>query len=483
MAGIRPKLYNKWKVLRPDEIERIHQETMTILSETGVVFQSVSIRELFLSRGAKVEGEKVFIPRHLVTEAIESAPDKFILHGRHPSRDLQFGIGKVYYTNCFGPVRVRDPGMKETRPGTLKDLENFTLLSDCLDNIALCLFHVRPSEIPPSLHDLYCAATMLRITDKHIHFSQDNSTNTETLIAMGRIAAADAGISEPVFSLGGCSTSPLVYSEDVCERFRLAIPQKIPFFVVSGAISGATSPISLAGTLLIQNAEVLAGLTMGQLLSAGAPMAYGCFSGGMDMRTGRFAMGGAELALMQAATVQICEFYGIPFGYGSGGWTDANNSGIQAGFEKAATLLATALSGVEGIHSAAGGMLGGAEIADYVQMMIDDEICDMVNRYLKGIEVCDDTLAVELIGKVGPGGNFLNNDHTASLFRQEHFLPRLLNRDGVRNDSKIYERARERVETLLATHKPKKLSREATEEINALVRNTVERRGFKLDLL
>ena len=279
-----------------------------------------------------------------------------------------------------------------------------------------------------------------------------------------------------MFSMGGCPTTPLVYTEEVCSRLLTAVRKGIPFLIVSGAMAGGTAPVTLAGTLAVQNAEILAGVTLAQLVRPGAPLIYGTFSGGMDMQTGSFVMGGAELALMQAATSQLCDFYRIPFGYGSGGWTDAREPNIQAGLEKACTLLSTALSGVEVIHSAHGGMLGGAEVADYVQVMIDDELCNMVNRYLQGIEVNTETLALDLIKKVGPGGQFLDEEHTARFIRKDHFLPRLLERmtDDMKRDG-ILARAQKEAQEILDNHKPNALSREASEEMDALVEKAVGR--------
>jgi trimethylamine--corrinoid protein Co-methyltransferase len=318
---------------------------------------------------------------------------------------------------------------------------------------------------------------MLKITDKHIHFSQDTATNTDLLIALGEVAAADAGgVEGPIFSMGGCPTTPLVYTGEVCSRLLTAVPKGIPFLIVSGAMAGATAPVTLAGTLVVQNAEILAGVTLAQLLRPGAPLIYGAFSGGMDMQTGNFVMGGPELALMQAATAQLCELYHIPFGYGSGGWTDAHEPNIQAGLEKGCTLLSTALSGVEVIHSAHGGMLGGAEIVDYAQVMIDDELCNMVNRYLQGIEVNTESLALDLIHEVGPGGHFLDTEHTARFVRKEHFLPRLLERmTGNGKSDGILARAEERAQEILDTHQPNALSQEASEEIDALVEKAAQR--------
>jgi len=475
MSGIRPSLAHPWHVLDRQEVQDLHDATLQLLAEVGVVFYSAPALRLLGAHGAQVEGHTVRFSPALVEQALEMAPSKVVLHARNPDRDVVVGQGNIHYTSCFGPVRVRRPGARETIPATLEDLRRFTVLSDALDNVSYCLFHVRPHEVAAEWHDVYSAATMLKITNKHIHFSQDTAANTDLLIALGKVAADDAGVEQPVFSMGGCPTSPLVYTEAVCARLLKAVPEGIPFLIVSGAMAGGTSPASLAGTLLVQNAEILAGVTLAQLVQPGAPLIYGTFSGGMDMRTGGFVMGGAELALMQAATAQICDLYQIPFGYGSGGWTDAREPNVQAGFEKACTLLGAALAGVEVIHSAIGGMLGGAEIADYAQMIVDDELCSMVNRYLRGIEVNELTLALDLIREVGPGGQFLDTTHTARFFRREHFLPRILERaTGQIEVEGILEQAAARAVEILDTHQPDVLGQGAAQEIDELVERAVQ---------
>ncbi len=476
MSGIKPGISQKLQLLTAGEIEQLHDTSINILLETGVLFENERALKVLSSHGVKLDGQRALFQPKLVEKAIESSPERVVLHARNSKYDVVLGEGNVHYTSCYGPVSVRRPGAKKTVPGTLEDLRNFTVLSDALDNVSYCLFHVRPHEVPQKLHDVYCAAEMLKITSKHVHFSQDSAVNTDILIQLGNTAAADASINEgPVFSMGCCPTTPLRYTEDACERFMAAVPEGIPFLIVSGAMAGGTSPATLAGTLAVQNAEILAGVVFAQLIKPGAPVIYGSFSGGMEMRSGNFVMGGAELALMQAATVQICGLYKIPFGYGSGGWTDAPEPGIQAGFEKACTLLTPAMAGVEVIHSAHGGMLGGARIADYAQMMIDDELCSMINRYIRGIEISKETLAFDLIRETGPGGNFLDTPHTAKLFRGEHFLPRLLSRTSNEGGEKdLLEKAEIEVKNILATHQPDRLSTAASRRMDEIVKRAVD---------
>jgi len=474
VSGTSSGLSRIMQVLHPEGVQQIHHATLKLLSEVGVVFQCEQAIDILKSHGAKRDGKVIRFPSRIVKQSIESAPAQVVLHARNKLRNVVLGGGNIHYTSCFGPVLVRKSGNKEAVPGTLDDLKRFTILSDALDNVSYCLFHVRPHEVPTGWHDVYSAATMLKLTGKHIHFSQDDASHTEILIALGETAADASETDGPVFSLGCCPTTPLVYDEDSCMKLLTAVGRGIPFLIVSGAMAGGTSPVTLAGTLVVQNAEVLAGIVLSQAIKPGAPVVYGSFSGGMEMSSGSFVMGGTELALMQGATAQLCRLYKIPFGYGSGGWTDACEPNIQAGFEKGCSLLAAALAGVEVIHSAHGGMLCGAQIADYAQMMIDDELCNMVNRYLYGIQVNDDTLALDIIRNAGPGGNFLESMHTARFFRNEHFLPTLLERSSYEKGfGELLENAAGQAEKVLATHTPDILDQTAVEEIDRIVARAV----------
>jgi trimethylamine---corrinoid protein Co-methyltransferase len=475
MSGVDVRTAGRWQVLWPEQVERLHEATLRLLSEVGVVFHGEEALDVLRLHGVPVDGHTAHFPPRVVRWAIETSPAEVTLHARDPQKSVLLGNGRVHYTSCFGPVRVRPLGSSQTLPATLDDLRRFTILSDALDNVAYCLFHVRPHEVPTGWHDVYSAAAMLSLTGKHIHFSQDTADHTDLLIRLGEVAADAACVEGPVFSLGCCPTSPLSYTGDACVKLLKAVSRGIPFLVVSGAMAGGTSPATLAGTLLVQNAEVLAGVVLAELVQPGAPVIYGTFSGGMDMRSGSFVMGGVELALMQAASAQLCALYHIPLGYGSGGWTDAREPDVQAGLEKAGTLWAAALAGVEVIHSAIGGMLGGAEIADYAQMIVDDELCSMVNRALRGIEVSESTLAYDLIRDVGPGGQFLDTSHTAHHFRKEHFLPRILERvTGEAQIEGILARAGERAGQILETHRPHLLDPAAVREIETLVERAIQ---------
>ena len=472
MSGVTPVLDSQWRVLSERQIDQIHEATLHILGPDGcgVAFKSEAVLSLLKKHGASVDGEIVRFPSKMVEQAIELSPTEVTLAARNPQRDVVLGHGNIHYTSGFGPTDVLDLDDGHLRPATKSDLERFAILADALDNVHYCLLNVHPQDVPQDLLDVVGAAVYFKTTDKHVHVSQNDARNTDVILEMARIAAEEAGVTGPICSMGGCPTSPLVYMPEVCDKFLAAIPRGVPFLIVSGAMAGGTAPVTLAGTLVVQNAEVLAGVVLAQMIKPGAPVVYGSFASNMDMRRGTFVLGGPELALLNAATAQLCRHYGIPFGYGSAGFADSRQPGIQAAVEKASTILAAALSGVEVLHSAVGGLLASAAVVDYAQMMIDDEIASLVNRYIAGIAVTTETLATSLVERIGPGGTFLDTLETAQLFRREHFIPKILERGGPSTENEdIYARARERAQRILSTHVPPKLSEAAVREIDLLL--------------
>ena len=458
------------KVLSEDNVATIHEATLRVLEEVGVIFRDEEVQKLFEKKGATVNGSIVKIPSEMVKESIKRCPSNVVLKARNPDRSVRLGEGKVHYTNGFGATFVLDLNSRKYRKAQLKDLENFTRISDYLENVHYCLKEVIPQDIPPHLVDLYAASVLLKNTDKHVHISIDIVENvdriTDAIMRMADIAASNNENSEkPIFSLGCCPTTPLRYTRDATVKLVKAAEKNIPFLIASGAMAGSTAPVTLAGTLVVQNAEVLAGIVLTQLINSGTPVIYGSFSSPTEMHSGKQILGCPETALLNAATAQLCRSYEIPFGYGTGGIADSPVLDVQAGFEKMLTVLFSSLAGVEVIHDGVSGLLGTAMVASYEQLVIDNEICNMVNRGLSGITVSEETLALDLIKEVGPGGEYITTDHTLKNFRKEFYLSRIANKTSVGKwleygGKEIIENAREKVKEILEVHKPSKLDKD-----------------------
>lgn len=477
MKGIQPRISQTMKVLDDAGINRIHQATLEVLETVGVLFEHQEACSIFRDAGATVDGFLVKLPSGLVERTIETAPCPVTLYARNPEQNVELGQGRVHYTNAFGATWVYDLDDGNPRPATFRDLQDFTRVADYLDNVHYVIAQVQPQDVPNHLMDVYTAYAMFTNTSKHVIPGAATEAQFDVNLELGRIASQGNPCGEvPIFQIGGCSVSPLKYPPQVSSQIIKAAGRNIHCGICNGAMAGGTSPVTLAGTLVVQNAELLAGFALAQLVRPGLPCIYSTFACSMDMGTGKSVLAGPELALMNAATQQLCDFYNLPFGYGTGGHADSPVSGLQAGVEKSSTTLFAALAGVDVIHDGASGLLGGGMLTSFQQLIADDEMCNMINRLMDGIQVDDDTLAVDVIRQVGPGGDFLTTDHTLDHFRREHYLPQVLDRDpastvfeGTHED--ILARSKRKAERILESHRPQRLVPEQEEAMRKIVRD------------
>jgi trimethylamine--corrinoid protein Co-methyltransferase len=232
---------------------------------------------------------------------------------------------------------------------------------------------------------------------------------------------------KPFISMVACPISPFKLDESYGELAVEAAINKIPVVVPAEPLCGATAPITLAGNLVIQNVDTLAGIIMTQLANPGAPVLYGCISSITDLRDMKYLAGAVEMGLMNAAAAQMAQFYKLPY-YATAGMTDSKAIDAQAGYESAITSTLVALAGANFIHDAAG-FVEFCMTASYDKLVVDNEIIGMVMRAVEGIEVSERTLALDEIKKVGPGGHFVSSRHTRKYMRTEQFTPQLSNRD------------------------------------------------------
>jgi len=475
LTDTKPLSTPSTKVLAQSDLEKIHETSLRVLEQVGVKFEDEAALKVFRkNEGATVDGANVKLSRRLVEWTIDQAPGEFILRARNPVYDLALGQRQILHTSAFGATFVCDAESETYRPATLDDLAKYVLLADKLENVHYVLTPFIPQDIPPGIAEIYAAAVQFNNTEKHVGIGVPSSDYLDDVWDMGTLVAEGANVDGPVYSLGATVNSPLVYSAEMSTKMIHAAQHGIPLRVVSGALAGATAPVTLAGALVMQNAEVLAGIALCQLVNPGCPMVYGTFVGGMDMRTGKWAAAGPEMSLINAASAQLCRMYDIPLGYGTGGVTDCRVPDVRAGFEKALTNLGAALCGVEVIHDGVSGLMAGGMAISFEQFIIDNEIANWINRFARGIEVNEDTLAFQVIQEVGPGGQFLDQMHTVSRFRDEHLISPLLDREytlewpASEADGIVFQ-ARRRVQEVLSTHQPPELKPEIKTAIQTIL--------------
>ena len=441
------KLFGSLRILSENDVEKIFAAAVHTLETVGVAFEDPGARERLQAAGASVAGDRVRLPEPLVTTALSASPKRVMLGARMPENSIELGLHRFVTTNGFGTTHVLDSFGGMRREAVAQDMARLTRISDHLEQVGFCQHLVTPADLPQELLDVALPCIVLSNTSKHCHLSSYSARYVDEVFALGEIARDETARDDPVYSLGCCSVSPLRFPAEATILLRKAAGRRIPFLVVSGAVGGVMSPVTLAGSLVVQTAELLAASTLAQTVEPAAPIAWGSFSSPMDPRTSRQRLGTAELSLLNGATAQICRRCGVPFGYGTGGITDASSIGVQTGIEKALTTLSAALAGVEVIHDAVSGIMDSGLTVSYEQLVIDDETCQIVRRLLRGIEVDEERLALAAIEEAGPGGSYLALRHTAEHFRDELHLSDFWEKDRDASES-VLERARARSQEL-----------------------------------
>jgi len=467
-------------ILRPlsrSDIEAIDGASLEILEHVGMQVKSQRMIEVFKDGGAEVDTGKsrVRIPEHIVKESLRKAPRKLVLGGRTEASDLILEDGRIYFGLGGTPTPYTlDVDSGDFRPSTSEDVVKATILGDALPNMSFVMSLGGASDAPHETAWLHEASLMLRNTEKPIIYAASGSEGAKYLLAM---AAAVAGgfdnlARRPVVTLFSEPITPLVMPpiNDAVIEFAKA---RAPVAYAPGPMPGASAPITLAGEHAVCNAECLAGVVLVQLTCPGAPVLYGIHTSVIDMHTGSVCYGAPEWGLGWLMVGQLADYYGLPT-FGSGGATDSKAPDAQAGVEAFMNAYLNAAAGINLIHNCgtiAHGSSGSLEMG-----VICDEIINYIQRLLAKIEVNDETLAVDLIRRLGPGGHFMAEKHTrAHLERGEILHPKLFNRQAIpdwkaKGELSAREEAKLKVEAILQDHKVPPLSKEVTEQIDQILR-------------
>ena len=415
--------------LTQEQILQIHQASLAVLEHTGIHVEHEQARALFRQGGARVDGARVYISEQMIEKALSTAPSRVLLAGRDPDNDIVLEDKRVYAGTGGSPTMVLDPGADGVRPATLADLQRMIAVVDKLAHCDFVVMPIYPTDIPAEHVPVNRFYTCLTHTTKHVMGGVDSAQGAREVIELATLIAGspEALRARPIVSAIACwMVSPLHLDTPVTEILLTWCGQGLPLALSSAPMAGSTSPVTLAGTLTQLNAEQLSGIVLTQLVRPGTPVLAGYIPGVADMRSGDYLGGTVEFGLMQAAAAQLAHFYGVPI-YCSGGMTDAKIPDAQAGYEKMATFLLAAMSGANYIHHAIG-MINNMSAASLEQAVIDDEIVGMAMRALRGIELTPETLAVEAIDRVGPGGHYLTDPLTLQYMRSENFQPRVSDR-------------------------------------------------------
>lgn len=462
--------------LSQSDLQAIHDTSMKLLGEVGILFPEENALAIFKHNGFKVEGQKVFFSEEQVMGTIKNVPGQFTLHARNPERNVLVGGGNPVFAPGYGAPFLVDAQVGKRDP-TLEDYHNLVKLAHVLPNQDLSgHLMVEPQDIPSNTAHLQMLHAHILHSDKSFIGSSEGKIGSQHTMEM--IDILFGGKPERPVTVGLINPlSPLGYGTEMIEAVLAYANAQQPLIFATLIMAGSTGPITLAGVLALQNAELLAGIVLAQLVSPGVPCLYGSTSTNIDLRTGALAIGSPELSLCISAHGQLARFYGLP-SRGGGALTDASINDSQAGYESMFSMLTTVNSGIDFVLHA-GGIVSSYLAFSYEKFVMDDEICGMLRHYLHGIQVNQDTLAYDVVANVGPGGHFLGEDHTLERCRTEFWQPDLLDRSGLEawwdgDQLDVTARATRRWQDLLASHEDPPLDKTIARQLQSYVEEHLE---------
>jgi len=477
------------ELLSNDEVRAIHAASIKVLERIGVEMENENAIKIFAEAGANVDSKKkrVYISEGLVKEALEKVPSEVKLYGFDGKHDLVFADKNIYFNPGSTALYMLDRETMKMRHPASNDFTDFVRLTDYLGYMHAQSTAMTVSDVPDSVVDRFRFYLILKNSLKPIIAG---AFTIEGLYDMKRMLEIVVGGEEslrqrPCLLMDVCPSPPLKWSKMTSQNLTDSAKFSIPIEIIPAPQMGSTAPATLAGLLMQHNAEFLSGLVMSQLVNAGVPVIYSGSPSLMDMRYGTGCVGNIEVAMLCAAYAQIARAYGIP----SGAYLGISETKIvdaQAGLESATGLIMGTLAGINCITGP--GMLGFENCQSFEKLVIDNEICGMALRMMKDITINDETLAFDLIEKVGPGGHFLSEKHTLKWFQAEEYIssPVIDKVSKPRWESTgakdALKRAKEHVDKILSEHHPKPLSPDKEKELDSFMAEILKHSNVRREL-
>jgi trimethylamine--corrinoid protein Co-methyltransferase len=463
----------KYNVLTQEQVTMIHEETMRILEEIGMEFEYEPAIKVFRAQGQRVEGNHVYFKRDFIESKVRLAPSEFTLHARNPEHNLVCGGENIIYMPGYGaPFIYEADGTR--RKTTMQDYDNFVKLAGASKNLHMTGGTVaEPLDIPDEIRHLKMLYSSIKNSDKCFMGSAEGRERAEDSIEMAAIlfGGKDVIKEKPVLISLINSLTPLKFDKRMLGALMAYAEAGQAVVIASLVMAGSTGPAALAGTLALQNAEVLAGIALTQSINPGTPVIYGSTSALSDMHSGSLSIGSPECALFISASAQLARYYGVPSRSG-GALNDSKIVDAQAGYESMMTLMAATVTGINFVlHTA--GILQFYSAMSYEKFMMDDEMAGMLLHYMKGFSFDEDGMAFDVIAKVGPGGHFLTQKHTRKNHKREFRTPQLSDRTAFESWSKekldTKQRANRKWQEVLANYDPPALDEAIDKQLSDFI--------------
>ena len=415
--------FEPMRIVSDDELESIHRVSLQVLSEIGMDFMLEEARELLKKAGAKVVGERVRFDPAMIEELVAHAPSAFTLHGTRPGRELDIGGPNIVFGTVGSPPNCHDMDSGR-RTGCRADFQKFLKLAHHFNAINFISgYPVEPIDIHASVRHLEALRDVVTITDKAFVAYSLGAERIRDAIEIARLAR---GISheqmerEPSLLTIVNTNSPLKLDNNMLIGMMEMSARNQPVCVTPFTLAGAMAPVTVAGAVVEQNAEALAGLAFCQVVRKGCPVIYGGFTSNVDMKSGAPAFGTPEYMKSTVIGGQLARRYGLPFR--TSNTNAANTVDAQAAYESVFSLWALTMGGGNYIMHGAGWMEGGL-VASFEKFVLDVDLIQMVSEFLQPVEMTEDALGLEAIREVGPGGHFFGAQHTLARYSDAFYAP------------------------------------------------------------
>ncbi len=461
-------------ILTHAEVERLHTATLAVIEKTGVRFPSKRALEIWAANGANVDWDTSIVkaPGHLIEAALKKAPPAYTLAARDPSQDLPLDGNHVFLGTDGCGVEVIDLYSGERRRTKLQDVADIAKVADYQEEIGFHWVAVSAQDKPAHTRGLHELKAVWDHSTKHVQ-TESVYSEAEALAAIEMAAAVAGGREQlrkrPVLSLMQCTAPPLGHDGGSLEAALIGAEAGVPVGFMTMASMLTTGPATLAGNLVVGNAEVVAATALIQMAYPGAPVFYAAAQTASDPRSGAYTGGGPEDFLFGAATNVLSDYYNIPLSMGSFA-TGAKQPNWQAGVDNSLSTFMACIVMSDMLLGA--GFLHGSRIWSYAEMLMDCEIYSIVHKMLQGIVVDDETLALDVINTVGPGGNFLKQKHTLRHMR-EMFLPQYMDRrpynEWEEKQDGAVEWATAKARQIMETHQPDLLDPAVSAELARII--------------
>ncbi|MEW5815740.1 MAG: trimethylamine methyltransferase family protein [Spirochaetota bacterium] len=457
----------------PDEDrEKIFSSALSILKQVGISVYNEKTLNILGEAGARIEGSRAYIPSNLVESALETAPKEIQIYTRNGEPAMRLSARNCYFGNGTDCPNILDPFTGQKRKFLKTDVEKAGILCDALSNLDFTMPTGLVSDAPSPIADIHQFHAMMMNTTKPIIFTAYTPENHRDIIGIAAITVGGENElrNRPFVISYTQPISPLTYTREVCKKLTFCAENGIPVICTTAPMSGASAPVTIAGTVVLCLAECLGALVIGQLIRQGTPMITIGIPIVLNMRTAGISFDAPELQLMSSALFEMRQFIKLPM-WGMAAASDSKIPDEQAAINAALSCTFQALGGANLIHGV--GCLESGMATSFELIVMTNEIIGMLRRIMSGVRVDPEHLALEVIQEVGPGGGYLTHEHTLSHFKdlwESDLIDRTSYEAWSKNRDKSFgQRISEKIKSILKNHNLKPMSIEKSKAILEII--------------